>query len=305
RVQLSEEIIAELEGIVQILEDLEDLSGDVSAVVQTAQQLSQAVAQVEEGLITAQSEIQQHATAISQRVVAKDENGNPITTGEIRLSMVDGKTYILLDADQTIIGTLRVTGPDGLTIESEDGHTKMVGNRIELRDASNQLLGVIGDVHGLPWGAGTLPQEWAAWFAKGGIYLAEYPRVIKAGQVKSGEVFLPGMNVVPEGKVWIVHFTPVGSVVPTIYGPSEENMVLANVSRIMEPLYDGELSVQVFGLDHTTNGGSPPIHGMFIPPGEWENVKLYAYSVSAEVGLQAIDYWGTYIVLEVDSEGFL
>src|SRR5690606_20711389 len=97
RGQLAEEIIAELDGIVQIQEDLEDLSGDVSSVVQTAQQLSQAVAQVEEGLITAQSEIQQHATAISQRVVAKDENGNPITTGEIRLSMVDGKTYILLD----------------------------------------------------------------------------------------------------------------------------------------------------------------------------------------------------------------
>lgn len=305
RGQLAEEIIAELDGIVQIQEDLEDLSGDVSSVVQTAQQLSQAVAQVEEGLITAQSEIQQNATAISQRVVAKDENGNPITTGEIRLSMVDGKTYILLDADQTIIGTLRVTGPDGLTIESEDGHTKMVGNRIELRDASNQLLGVIGDVHGLPWGAGTLPQEWAAWFAKGGIYLAEYPRVIKAGQVKSEEVFLPGMNVVPEGKVWIVHFTPVGSVVPTSTGPYEENKVFANVSRIIDHLYDGELSVQVFGLSHTTNGGSPPIRGMFLPPGEWENVKLYAYSESAEVGLQDIHYWGTYIVLEVDSEGFL
>lgn len=302
---LADDVVQDLDAIVQIQSDLDDLSGDVSVIAQRADEISQTVARIDDDLGDVQSEIQQHATAISQRVVAKDENGNPITTGEIRLSMVDGKTYILLDADQTIIGTLRVTGPDGLTIESEDGHTKMVGNRIELRDASNRLLGVIGDVHGLPWGAGTLPQEWAAWFAKGGIYLAEYPRVIKAGQVKSGEVFLPGMNVVPEGKVWIVHFTPVGSVVPTIYGPSEENMVLANVSRIMEPLYDGELSAQVFGLDHTTNGGSPPIHGMFLPPGEWENVKLYAYSVSAEVGLQAIDYWGTYIVLEVDSEGFL
>lgn len=68
RGQLAEEIIAELDGIVQIQEDLEDLSGDVSAVVQTAQQLSQAVAQVEEGLITAQSEIQQNADNIALRL---------------------------------------------------------------------------------------------------------------------------------------------------------------------------------------------------------------------------------------------
>src|SRR5690606_15590781 len=43
-------------------------SGDVSSVVQTAQQLSQAVAQVEEGLITAQSEIQQNADNIALRL---------------------------------------------------------------------------------------------------------------------------------------------------------------------------------------------------------------------------------------------
>lgn len=300
RGQLAEEIIAELDGIVQIQEDLEDLSGDVSSVVQTAQQLSQAVAQVENGLATAQSEIQQHATAISQRVVAKDENGNPITTGEIRLSMVDGKTYILLDADQTIIGTLRVTGPDGLTIESEDGHTRMVGNRIELRDASNQLLGVIGNVQGLPWGTGVLPTEWAAWFAKGAVYLADYPRIIKAGQAISGEVILQGVNTVPDGKVWLVHFTPVGSRVQTQSGPIDDNWVYAHIINLWTEVYNAQVTNQVFGLSHTGDG--PVLYGMYLPPGEWENVSIYAYSLHPTLG--PIDYWGTYLVMEVNSDDF-
>lgn len=190
RGDLPEDILSDIDGIADIQTDLEDLTGEVSAVVQTAGELSQTVAQVDEGLTTAQTTIQQHATAISQRVTGKDENGNPIG-GEIRLQMVDGKTIFLVNADQTIVGNLKVTGPGGLVIESEDGLTKLTGTGMTVSDASSVERVAHGNIGGKPYGDGTLPPNtYGFWGDASGVYLQGYPRLLTKG-VATGQLSVP------------------------------------------------------------------------------------------------------------------
>lgn len=148
RGNLAEDVVAELDGIVTIesnldalSDDVGELSGQVSAVVQTADELSQTVAQVEDGLTTAQSAIQQNADQIALRLVAVDENGDPVPSAQIVIAQVDGQGRILLDASKVIVpgsiiaddiqgGTLVLTGD--MAIENPEGTLRMTGKGIEM-----------------------------------------------------------------------------------------------------------------------------------------------------------------------------
>ena len=246
RGQLAEEIIAELDGIVTIQEDLEDLSGDVSAVVQTADELSQTVAQVEDGLTQAQSAIQQNATAISQRVVAKDANGNPITTGEIRLQMVDGKTFFLVNADQTIIGKLLIT--DDLTIESADGQTKLTGTGMTVSDPNSERV-VIGDIGGKQWGPGStlVPGTYGIWGDQAGLFLRGYARLLDAGY-KEDEEEIDLSDFGPLGEVEIL-VAPKDLVT---YSPERDTVSRMYVDAVKQSdtLYVVKAKVMVEGTEH-------------------------------------------------------
>lgn len=125
-------------------------------------------------------------------------------------------------------------------------------------------------------------------------------KIIKAGQARSGTVILPGTHTVPEGKVWIVHFVPVGSRIQAQGGPIDDNRVYANLVNPYPQFYNAQVTNQVFGLSHTGDG--PVLYGMWLPPGTWENVSIYAYSQHPTLG--PIEYWGTYLVMEVDADEF-
>lgn len=71
-------------------------------------EISSAVGEVYPDGTGAQSAIQQNATAISQRVSARDQDGNLVTAAEIRVAARDGQGHILLNAEQVIVpGTIK------------------------------------------------------------------------------------------------------------------------------------------------------------------------------------------------------
>jgi len=147
------------------------------------------------------------------------DNGRIYAARRIRLAVRNGyggsiylsqlKFGTTVTADSIYGGIMRLTG--NMAIESEEGNIKIVPRRIAMHDENNDIKGVIGNVEGIPWGSTTLPSEWAAWFGKGGIYLAEYPRLIMAGIADSGDVIIPGTSSVPGGKQWIIITVPVGT----------------------------------------------------------------------------------------------
>jgi len=199
--------------------------------------------------------------------------------GAAGVDMRELKFWTITLADEILAQKLRLTGD--MAIESQDGHTRMVGNRLELRDASNQLLGVIGDVQGLPWGAGTLPQEWAAWFRQGGIYAAGYPRIIKAGVANSGDIILP-TAVVPPGMRWVVMWQSIGHFNED--GIAEENFVpLVTRYGSARRFVKGIATISAGGyveIDHGLRDPTPLVHLMVPTNNGWSQANTSDLFVS-------------------------
>ena len=89
-----------------IVADVGDNKRDISAVAQTASEISSTVSDLETNTT---STFQQHANMINQRVVAKDRYGNVINSAQIQVGLVDSQGYILLDASDIFVpGTVHV-----------------------------------------------------------------------------------------------------------------------------------------------------------------------------------------------------
>lgn len=89
-----------------IVADVDDNKQDISAIAQTASEISSTVADLENNT---SSTFQQYANMINQRVVAKDRYGNVINSAQIQVGLVDSQGYILLDASDIFVpGTVHV-----------------------------------------------------------------------------------------------------------------------------------------------------------------------------------------------------
>jgi len=109
---------------------------NISGLVVTAQEISTAVANVQDGLTQAQSAIQQNADQIALRVQAvNQETGEPVQA-TIQVSIVDGVPYALLDAQKVLVpgtliadliqagtltlsGSLKIVAGTGMTMDHE------------------------------------------------------------------------------------------------------------------------------------------------------------------------------------------
>ena len=251
RGQLAEEIIAELDGIVQIQEDLEDLSGDVSAVVQTADELSQTVAQVEDGLTQAQSAIQQNATSIDQRLMVVDENGNPVVAAQIKIAQKDGQGNILVRADNILMeGSVGVR-----ELSTLGGGTQVTDDGVKILEGGSEYLRV-GDVGGLPWGSGnnTLPANTKGiWGDQAGLFLRGYARLLDAGY-KEDEEEIDLSDFGPLGEVEIL-VAPKDLVT---YSPERDTVSRMYIDAVKqsETLYVVKAKVMVEGTEHIWGGRS-------------------------------------------------
>jgi hypothetical protein len=153
-----------------------DNAAYISAINQTASEISSTVSEVITGGAITGSTIQQNADAINLRVVALDLDGNPTSVNaQLNVSQVDGQGYVYIGGDQitldgntNIDGTFEVSGGNVYitgdttfdndvnikgelnavtgTIESDDGKTKFTGSRWEVYDVNNNLRVKIGDL---------------------------------------------------------------------------------------------------------------------------------------------------------------
>ncbi len=123
-----------------IVADVGDNKRDISAVAQTASEISSTVSDLETNTT---STFQQHANMINQRVVAKDRYGNVINSAQIQVGLVDSQGYILLDASDIFVpGTVHVF--DRNPGSAASGQVTIDSGGIEVRDGAIKVINAQG-----------------------------------------------------------------------------------------------------------------------------------------------------------------
>lgn len=125
-----------------IVADVADNKRDISAVAQTASEISSTVANLE---TNTSSTFQQHANMINQRVVAKDQHGNVINSAQIQVGLVDSQGYILLDASDIFVpGTVHVF--DRNPGSAASGQVTIDSDGVEIRGGKLSVVNPSGTV---------------------------------------------------------------------------------------------------------------------------------------------------------------
>jgi hypothetical protein len=119
-----------------IVADVNENKQDISAIAQTASEISSTVANLDANTF---STFQQHANMINQRVVAKDQYGNVISSAQIQVGLVDSQGYILLDASDIFVpGTVHVF--DRNPGSAASGQVTINHNGVEIRNGKLTVI---------------------------------------------------------------------------------------------------------------------------------------------------------------------
>lgn len=150
-ISLSEEVINDFdwenwlehsEPFQNIVADVNENKQDISAIVQTASEISSTVADL---VTNTSSTFQQHANMINQRVVAKDQYGNVISSAQIQVGLVDSQGYILLDASDIFVpGTMHIFDKNPGSAAS--GQVTINSNGVEIRGGKLSVVNPSGTV---------------------------------------------------------------------------------------------------------------------------------------------------------------
>lgn len=125
-----------------IVADVGDNKRDISAIAQTASEISSTVANLK---TNTSSTFQQHANMINQRVVAKDQYGNVINSAQIQVGLVDSQGYILLDASDIFVpGTVHVF--DRNPGSAASGQVTIDSDGVEIRGGKLSVVNPSGTV---------------------------------------------------------------------------------------------------------------------------------------------------------------
>jgi hypothetical protein len=125
-----------------IVADVNENKQDISAIVQTASEISSTVADL---VTNTSSTFQQHANMINQRVVAKDQYGNVISSAQIQVGLVDSQGYILLDASDIFVpGTMHIFDKNPGSAAS--GQVTINSNGVEIRGGKLSVVNPSGTV---------------------------------------------------------------------------------------------------------------------------------------------------------------
>ena len=125
-----------------IVADVNENKQDISAIAQTASEISSTVANL---ATNTSSTFQQHANMINQRVVAKDQYGNVINSAQIQVGLVDSQGYILLDASDIFVpGTVHVF--DRNPGSAASGQVTIDSDGVEIRGGKLSVVNPSGTV---------------------------------------------------------------------------------------------------------------------------------------------------------------
>lgn len=176
-----------------IVADVNENKQDISAIVQTASEISSTVADL---VTNTSSTFQQHANMINQRVVAKDQYGNVISSAQIQVGLVDSQGYILLDASDIFVpGTMHIFDKNPGSAAS--GQVTINSNGVEIRGGKLSVVNPSGTV--IIDGTSNMFK-----IRNSGYLWAEQDSISSVTfNIPSSEVNIPAFHIIYEGfEIW-------------------------------------------------------------------------------------------------------